>query len=183
MATKAVFRAEDLEGIQNVTGRRYELVKGELYEVTTTIRHTEIAAEIMGLLRDWNKRTRSGRVIGDAGFTFERNPDTVRAADAGFIRKGRLEGVNTRRGYPEMAPDLAFEVRSPNDTWAALRRKAEQFMEHGAQMVVMVEPDEYAEVLRPGREPRRLELDDVFEAPDILPGFSCRVRDFFPEEL
>ncbi len=183
MATKAVFRAEDLEGIQNVTGRRYELVKVELYEVTTTVRHTAIAFRIGHLLSSWNETMRAGNVIGDAGFTFERNPDTVRAADAGFIRKGRLEGVNTRRGYPEMAPDLAFEVRSPNDTWAALRRKAEQFLEHGAQVVVIIEPDEYAEVLRPGQEPRRLDLDDVFEAPDILPGFSCRVRDFFPEEL
>lgn len=82
-----------------------------------------------------------------------------------------------------MAPDVAFEVRSPNDTWAELRRKAEQFMEHGTEVVVIVEPDRCAEVLRPNEEPRRLELDDVFEAPDILPGFSCQVREFFAEEL
>ncbi|HEX6511678.1 MAG TPA: Uma2 family endonuclease [Chloroflexota bacterium] len=61
MATKALFRAEDLERLQEATGRRYELLKGELYEVTTTIRHTETAAQIIGLLRDWNKRTRAGK--------------------------------------------------------------------------------------------------------------------------
>ena len=29
---------------------------------------------------------------------------------------------------------------------------------------------------------RRLELDDVIEADDVLPGFRCRVRKLFPEE-
>jgi len=183
MATKVLLRAEDLEGLQHRVGRRLELIKGELHEVTVTIRHTARAMHMGHLFQTWNDTARAGSVLGDAGFTLERSPDTVRAPDVCFIRKGRLSGVNTRRGYPEMAPDLVVEVRSPNDTWADLRRKAEQFIERGTQLVVIVEPDKHIELIRPGQPPHRLQLDDVFEAADIMPGFSCRVRDFFPEEL
>lgn len=184
MATKVLFRAEDLEELQERRqGRRLELIRGELYETTVTIRHTEVQAQIIYLLKKWNETARGGRVLGEAGFTLERSPDTVRAPDVCFIRKGRLAGVDTRHGYPEMVPDLLVEVRSPNDSWANMRRKAEQFLEHGTALVVIVEPDKHAEVIRHGETPKHLDVDDVFEAPDVLPGFNCRLRDFFPEEL
>ena len=183
MATKVLFRAEDLEGMEQRLGRRLELIRGELYETTVTVRHTATQIRISFLLEKWNESARAGNVLGEAGFTLERSPDTVRAPDVCFVRKGRLAGIDTRHGYPEMAPDLVFEVRSPNDTWVNLRRKAEQFIERGTELVVIVEPDQHAEVIQPGEAPHRLELDDVFEAPAILPGFICRVRDFFPEEL
>ncbi|HLG71608.1 MAG TPA: Uma2 family endonuclease [Chloroflexota bacterium] len=183
MAVKALFTAEDLDGIQRLTGKKYELIRGELYEVTTAPRANFVTAEIIGLLRDWNRRARAGNVGGDIGFTLERHPDTVRAPDVCFVRKGRLSRERAERGYPEMAPDLVFEVRSPNDTMAALRRKAEQFLEKGSEMVVLVEPDKGAEVFERNQPPRRLGPSDMFQAPAILPGFSCRVGDFFPEHL
>jgi|SRR5579885_8863 len=183
MAVKALFTAEDLDGIQRLTGKKYELIRGELYEVTTAPRANFVTHEISWLLETWNKRARAGNVGGDIGFTLERDPDTVRAPDVCFIRKGRLPRDRAERGYPQMAPDIVFEVRSPNDTVAGLRRKALQFIEHGADMVVIVEPDKWAEVHEPGLEPRRLEPGDLFEAPAILPGFSCHVADFFPEHL
>lgn len=183
MAVKALFRAEDLDGIQQLTGKKYELIRGELFEVTTAPRANFVTVEIARLLGNWNARAKAGNVGGDVGFTLERNPDSVRAPDVCFIRKGRLSREQAERGYPPMAPDLVFEVRSPNDTMAALRRKAEQFLEKGSEMVVLVEPDKGAEVHEATRPVRRLGLDDVFEAPDILPGFSCRVADFFPEQL
>ena len=37
MAVKALFAAEDLDGIQQLTGKKYELIRGELYEVITSL--------------------------------------------------------------------------------------------------------------------------------------------------
>jgi Uma2 family endonuclease len=117
MATKALFRAEDLEGIQSLTGRRYELVRGELYEMVTTLRHGAVMGEIFGLVSAWNQQHCAGLVTADGGFRLEHNPDTVRGPDVSFVRKGRLTPEQTRRGFPDIAPDVAFEVRSVNDTW------------------------------------------------------------------
>ena len=182
MAIKALFRAEDLEGIQSLTGRKYELVRGELYEMVTTLRHGAVTGRIFSLIDAWNCQTRAGLVMTDGGFTLERNPDTVRGPDVSFVRKGRLTREQTRRGFPAIAPDAAFEVRSVNDTWAEMVRKAEEYLAKGTHIVVLVEADEYAEVYRPGHEKRRLGLDDVLDGGDVLPGFNCRVRDLFPEE-
>ena len=182
MATKALFRAEDIEGIQSLTGRKYELVRGELFEVVTTLRHGAVTGRIFGLIDDWNRRARAGMVITDGGFQLESDPDTVRGPDVSFVRKGRLSREKTRRGFPAIAPDAAFEVRSVNDTWAELVRKAREYLAKGTQLVVLVEADERAEVYRPGTDALRLGLDDSLDGGDVLPGFSCRVRDLFPEE-
>jgi Uma2 family endonuclease len=121
--------------------------------------------------------------MGTPGFILERDPDTVRAPDVCFVRKGRLAGRDLTK-FPEMVPDFPVEVRSPNNGWKELVEKRQQFMERGTEMVAIVEPDEFMEVHRPGQEPRRrLYPDDTFSAEDILPGFSCRVRELFPEVL
>jgi Uma2 family endonuclease len=182
MATKALFRAEDILGIQSLTGRRYELVRGQLIEMVTSIRHGSVTGRIFRVVDVWNDDAEAGIVMTDAGFHLERNPDTVRGPDVSFVRKGRLTQQQTLRGFAEIAPDAAFEVRSVNDTWAELVRKAEEYMAKGCPFVVLVEADKFAEVYRPGQPPARLGLDDVLDGGDELPGFSCRVRDLFPEQ-
>jgi Uma2 family endonuclease len=99
-----------------------------------------------------------------------------------FVRKGRLTREQTIRGFPEIGPDAAFEIRSVNDTWPELVRKAQEYLAAGTQLVVLLEADEFAEVYKPGQEPQRLSLDDVLDGGDVLRGFSCRVRDLFPPE-
>ncbi len=182
MLTKALLTSEDLERVQSATGKNYELIRGELFEVMpATPRHHQIAFQTGRLLKNWNDIAKAG-VVGAGGYTLERRPDTVRGPDVSFISKGRMSRQQARRGFPELAPDLIVEVRSPNDTWAELVEKAEQFMGAGTRLALLVEPDEFVELRRPGRETQRLGLDDVFESPDVLPGFRCQVRDLFPEE-
>ncbi|HVA23529.1 MAG TPA: Uma2 family endonuclease [Chloroflexota bacterium] len=181
MATKLLFRAEDLLDLQSTLNKRLELVKGELYEVSTGWRHGEVMGRIYSLLDFWNRMHKAGRVACDAGVILERDPDTVRGPDVSFVRKGRISAEQARRGFVELAPDLAVEVKSPNDTWASQVAKAQEYLAKGTALVLLVRPDEYAEVHRPGQQPLRLGLDDIFTAEDVLPGFAAPIRDFFPE--
>jgi Uma2 family endonuclease len=184
MAIKALFTAEDLERIQAATGKEYELVRGELYEVLPpTLRHGRIVGRIFRLIDTWNDTSRAGETFVESGFTLERAPDTVRGPDVSFVGRDRVSRQQARRGFPDLAPDLAVEVRSPSQTWPELRGKAQEYLRAGSRLVILVEADEFAEVLRPGQEPDRLGLEDEFRAEDVLPGFSCRVRDFFPPEI
>lgn len=184
MATKALLTSEELERIQAATGKNYELVRGELYEVMPpNFRHGQIAGEIHALIRDWSRRTQAGSVTVESGFTLERRPDTVRGPDVSFVAKGRLSRDQARKGFPDLAPDFVAEVRSPDDGWAELRAKAQEYLRAGSRMVVLVEPDEFIEVWRPGEEPLRLGLEDELDGGDVLPGFSCGVTDLFPPEI
>ncbi|HLG74417.1 MAG TPA: Uma2 family endonuclease [Chloroflexota bacterium] len=185
MATKMLLTAGDFERVVSrlPEDRRYELIRGEIYAMGgVTKRHGEIAIEIGARLREWNRRTKAGSIGAEVGYTLERGPDTVRVPDVFFIAKGRVSREQSRRGYAEVAPDLIVEIRSPSDSWQSLMDRAEQFLEHGSRMALLVEADQFIEVLRPGEQPERLTLADVFDGADVLPGFSCRVADFFPEE-
>lgn len=177
---KARFTSEELEAIQAATGKSYELVRGELYEVMpTSRRHGEAVLQIGRLLLNWNDQSDAGKVMGDSGYILERGPDTVRGPDISFVTKERLKPED-ERGFPDMAPDLAVEVRSPNETWPELEQKAREYFAAGCRMVWFIEIDSFLEVLRPNGERRRLGLQDTVELEDVLPGFRCRVRDFFP---
>ena len=177
---KARFTSEELEAIQAATGKSFELVRGELYEVMpTNRRHGRVAAQTGRLLLNWEDQTGAGEVMTEAGYTLERGPDTVRGPDISFVRKDRLRAED-ERGFPDMSPDLAIEVRSPNETWRELEAKAREYFAAGCRMVWLLEIDRFLDILWPTGERRRLELDDTVEVDDVLPGFRCKVRDFFP---
>ena len=89
------------------------------------------------------KANNLGRVFGaDAGFLLARNPDTVRAPDAAFVRRERVEEVGIPSGYWPGPPDLAIEITSPNDRYTEVYEKVDEWLEAGAGMVVVVNPTE-----------------------------------------
>jgi len=181
---KALFRSEDLERLQTAFGKKFELVRGELYEVMpTSQRHGTIVIRTGRKLDEWAERTGAGQISGDSGYILERDPDTVRGPDIAFVRKGRLKARQSRRGFPELAPDLAIEIRSPNETWVELAEKAREYFAAGCRMGWFVEIDAFLELVWPNGERKRLGLDEPVEVDDVLPGFRCKVRDFFPEEI
>jgi Uma2 family endonuclease len=58
--------------------------------------------------------------------------------------------------------------------------KAQEYLAAGSRLAVLVEPDAFVELYRAGAPPLRLTLKDAFSVPE-LPGFGCKVADFFPQ--
>ena len=91
--------------------------------------------------------------------------------------------IDLRRGkvIPQEAPLVAVEVRSDSNTWPELREKARRYLEHGTQMVWLVDTDEReVEIHRAGEPAQTLRNDDVIEGGALLPGFRVSVRELFP---
>ncbi|MDE0609385.1 MAG: Uma2 family endonuclease [Anaerolineaceae bacterium] len=91
--------------------------------------------------------------------------------------------VHRARGksIPTEAPLLAVEIRSDSNTWPELRAKAARYLEHGTQMVWLVDTDERQLELHRGGEPvQTLGGDDTPEGGATLPGFSLSVQKRFP---
>ena len=85
------------------------------------------------------------------------------------------------KAIPREAPLLAVEIRSDSNTWRELRAKAARYLEHGTQMVWLVDTDERRlELYRAGEPARTLGEDDVIDGGALLPGFSLRVQELFP---
>jgi Uma2 family endonuclease len=121
----------------------------------------------------------------ETGYILFKNPngkDTVRAPDVGFVAKARLPEV-IPKGYMPLAPDLAVEVVSPNDTPDEIAEKVREYLRYGTRMVVVMYPDDRTAAMHTPDGVKTLGEDDIFEGGDVLPGFTVAVRDLFPRKL
>lgn len=165
-------------------GSRYELVGGKLKRMTPTgNEHGYLAGEIFGELRSYVKSHGLGRTYAaETGFKVASNPDTVRAPDAAFVRRERIEEVGQVEGYWPGAPDLAVEVVSPNDTYAQVTEKALAWLEAGTLMVLVLDPGEARRtvtVYRSAEHIRVLSEEDAIDGADVVPGWKLPVAALF----
>lgn len=118
---------------------RYELVRGELRKMSPSgASHGDVAAQIITSVNQHVRSRRLGKVYAsETGFRISRNPDTVCAPDAAFVRAERV--VKTDRFF-EGPPDAAFEVVSPNDTFTEIDEKTHEWLRAGVRVLVIVDP-------------------------------------------
>ncbi len=164
-------------------GRPTELVRGKVVETNLPIpRHGEICTEVGRILGNFVKERDLGKVISnDAGVVTERNPDTLRGPDVAFYSYKRIpRGPLPRRGYLDVAPELAVEVRSPGDRWADVWEKVAEFLNAGVQVVCVLDDDTRTARLYTADAPERvLPEDEDLMFPGVLEGFGVRVGALF----
>ena len=109
-------------------------------------------------------------------------PRPRHGADAVFITNARLPIRRTPEGYLETIPELIVEVRSKNDTLAALERKAQEYLQAGTVVVWVVDPINRNVVeYRQGGASQTYAEDETLTVPDLIPGFALLVRDALQE--
>ncbi len=175
-----LWTAEDLLALGEEA--RYELIEGRLVPMSPTgFLHGDVALALAAALRAFVHPRRLGRiVVGEVGFVLRRNPDTVRAADIAFVRRERLPAGDLPRGFFEGAPDLVVEILSPSDRYTDILRKVGEWLEAGAAMVWVVDPEHHGVmVFRPDGTLRLLGESDSLEGEEVLPGFRYPVGELF----
>ncbi len=159
---------------------RCELVRGKLVMmVRAGADHGRVANEVAYRLTEFVRSRQLGSVFAaETGFFLSRDPDTVRAPDAGFVRAGRPAAPAS--GYYPGPPDLAVEVLSPDDRPGYVREKVAEWLKAGTRAVWVVDPHARAvTVHEPGRKPRVLPESQVLSGGEVLPGFELPVREIF----
>jgi Uma2 family endonuclease len=173
--------AEELLGMTN-DGFRYELVRGELRKMPPAgSEHGYLALRIASRLERHVDANGLGRTyIAETGFKLASDPDTVRAPDAAFVSRERVEKVGRIEGYWPGPPDLAVEVVSPGDTHAQVVEKALAWLEAGCRMVLVADPEQRTvAVYRSLANIRILTEDDAIEGGDVVPGWKLPVAEIF----
>lgn len=163
-------------------GVRRELVLGEVREMAPAGSvHGRIILNITTPLDRHVRENGLGLMFAaETGFKISGNPDTVRAPDAAFVRRERVEEVGEVEGYWPGAPDLAVEVVSPNDSYTEVAEKVATWPAHGTRMVIVVDPRRRAVAIhRPPAQVRHLTIDDTIDGEDVVPGWRLAVRDLF----
>jgi Uma2 family endonuclease len=179
MRAKTLLTADELERLPDDDSVQIELDEGELITIPAAGEdHGNCELEIARRIANHARQHQLGRVYaGDTGFRL--SSDIVRAPDVAFVRQERVEAIQSK-GFAKGAPDLAVEIFSPSDSIRQLMRKVKQYFAAGCHTVWIVYPDaREIHVLETSGADHLLRGPDVIEAPDLLPGFSVRVSEFF----
>ena len=161
----------------------YELIEGEVVEVTPAGNlHGLIASRVIAQLRYFVDDNDLGEVYSsETGFQL--SPNTMRGADAAFIKKDKLSRITEPEKFVPFAPDLAVEVVSPGDKASEIQTKVELYLAAGTSIVWVIFPDiKKVVVYQNNHKSETLSLEDTLDGNIVLPGLNIPVRKLFPPE-
>ena len=174
----------DLEQVQGILCEAHldyqlELVDGKIIVMgPSDIVSSEIGAEFGRLLGNWVKPRKLGRVFESSGGFILLNSD-LRAPDVSFVIADRLK--QSKRYFAELVPDLVVEIKSQSDRLKPLREKILSFIELGAKVGILIDPDKRTvTVYTPTAEPVVLRDGDMISIPELLPGWEVAVTELWP---
>jgi Uma2 family endonuclease len=182
MSTVTRYTADELLRMPD-DGFRYELVRGELIKMSPAgFLHGAVVARLTSRLEQYVNQHNLGCVTGaETGYSLERDPDTVRAPDIGFVSRARIEQTGLPRTFYPGPPSLSVEVVSPSDTAAEVDDKARAWLAAGTRLVWSVRPiTRVVEIYRPSGKVVVLSECDTLTGEDLIPGFACPVSEIFP---
>lgn len=182
---KKLLTAEEFAALPEPSdGSKQELVRGEVVTVMSSpgFNHGIVQVNIATLLKVFTKQHRLGRVTTESGVRTEYDPDSVRGPDVGYWSYERVPPDQTPKPYPKVAADLCVEVRSPSNTQRKLTLKAREYLASGVRMVWIVDTEERTvTIYRQPDEGRVIAEDASISGEEVVPGFSCRVSEFFED--
>jgi Uma2 family endonuclease len=152
---------------------------GELIVMAPTYSDTGASnCEVAGELHHWAKKDRRGIACDSStGFVL---PNGARVSpDASWTLKPRVNelGTGRRKSFWHLCPDFVIEVRSDSDRMKTLRGKMRQYIEQGAQLGWLLDPEtRTVEIYRPGSEPTRHQGVDRIEGEGPVAGFSLDLK-------
>jgi len=179
VATRTLLTVEQFEQLSEEKHYRYELDHGELIEVAcASYEHNQIRGCLESSLRVFLTGRRIGEAIAEQEFRL--GQDTVRRPDVSFLRGEVASRIDKTKSILDIVPDLVAEIVSPNDTAQQLMRKVNQFLAAGTKCVWVIYPAERKVLAyEPNDQVRVLGEKKNLEAPELLPGFSLPVSQFF----
>lgn len=181
MTTTRLHTAEELLAMGS--DAPYILIEGRLVEeMPCGNTSSKIGLIIGSALFVFVRPRKLGEVYGaDGGFILQRDPDTVVAPDAAFVRAERLPPPGTLGNvFMPMPPDLAVEVLSPGNRAGETARKIELYRRAGVPLVWVIDPEtETATVYAADAAPLRLGKNEALEGGALLPGFSLALAELF----
>ncbi|MEG4091565.1 Uma2 family endonuclease [Microcoleus sp. Pol12B4] len=175
---------KDLEKVQKTfkeAGQDYqvELESGKIIIVgPSDIVSSEIGIRLSAFLFVWVNPRRLGRVFDSAG-GFILPDANLTAPDVSFVRAARLR--QSPRYFAELVPDLVVEIKSQSDRIKPLEKKIHNFLELGAQVGILIDPDEETvTVYRQEGEPIVLGNEDILTVPELFPGWELPILELWP---
>jgi len=159
----------------------HELVRGEVVEVPSPeYEHGQTCANGVLVLHGFGRRTGHGHAASNDSVVAIGEYD-VRGADISYYSEARWPRANVGKERPPVPPDLVVEALSASDRPSKVLQKVADYLDAGVGMVwVLSNRRRNLTIYRAG-DPTPVVLGEAELLADLpeLPGFSCRVAEFF----
>ncbi|MEO8612105.1 MAG: Uma2 family endonuclease [Chloroflexota bacterium] len=180
-ARQLLYTIEEFERLADSPENRdrlLELVNGEIVEKVPTEKHGMCVGNIYFHIRTHVQERRGGRVVMEVRY---RSPDDRRNAFIPDVAYTSGSEPPVEKGSVPHMPDLAAEVKSPDDSLKDMRTKARYYLAHGTKLVWLVDPQKrFVEIYSPDKEDVLFE-DEILDGGDVLSGFQMAIRDIFED--
>jgi Uma2 family endonuclease len=131
-------------------------------------------SELTFQVQSWSRARPHLGLAFDSSTGFKLPNGADRSPDASWVQRERWQALDreVRRRFPPLCPDFVVELRSPSDSLPTLQQKMREYIENGAQLGWLIDPEvRRVEVYRPGTTVEVLESPTALPAEPVLPGF------------
>nr|WP_254658042.1 Uma2 family endonuclease [Pleurocapsa sp. PCC 7327] len=136
-------------------------------------------AELTYQLRAWSRQNNLGKSF-DSSTGFKLPNGSNRSPDASWLAIERWNALTREQQetFVPLCPDFVVELRSPSDVLTKLQAKMQEYMENGARLGWLIDPQrKVVEIYRPNREVEILRSPRFLSGEDVLPGFILELSE------
>jgi Uma2 family endonuclease len=127
---------------------------------------------LTGQLDRWYEDNENLGKAFDSSTGFILPSGATRSPDASWVSRERWEAFEQTGTFANICPDFVVELRSASDTFGSLQTKMQEYMENGARLGWLIDPqNRRVEISRRGKEVEILENPTELSGEDLLPGF------------
>ena len=162
--------------------RLTERVRGRIVELhRPSTAHGYYCSRVSFVLMQFVEQHGLGRVVSnDSGVVTQRDPETVRGPDVAFYSYHRVPRGPLPDGYWPASPELAIEIRSPEDRWKDVLQKTSEYLNANVLTVAVIDPvPQLVHLFSADRAATILNASEKLTFPDLLPGFEVVVSRLF----
>ncbi len=128
---------------------------------------------IIAQLHVWAVKDGSGDAF-DSNTNFVLPSGAARSPDAAWISNARLATLTReqKRRFLPLCPEFVIELKSPSDRLPRLKAKMQEWIENGAQLGWLIDPDtRMVYIYRPGANPDEVKNADFVAGEGPVTGF------------
>ena len=132
----------------------------------------------------WVKQDRTGKGF-DSSTGFKLPSGAERSPDVSWVKLERWKALTSqqRKKFAPLCPDFVIELRSPSDSLGSLQDKMEDYIDNGARLGWLIDPDNrQVYIYRPGAEVEQLNNPATVKGDEsVLPGFVLVMEEIWED--
>ncbi len=161
---------------------RMELnAEGDLIVMPPTGGNTSIRnARLTRRLGQWAEDEGRGEVLESSG-GFRLPNGAIRSPDVSWVSKERLAELTQAQmdKFLPLCPEFVLELRSPTDRLEVVREKMQEYMENGAELGWLIDPQERRVYIYTSEGVEELEQPERVEGIGVLEGFVLELEEIW----